>query len=401
VAALAALRSREAEERSEREYEDYLVIYDLFAPKSQLPQFASAVKRMAAALHEWKSIVYISREEMEALDHELSVANKPQIFARVREMVGVNHAEEIYLCRNWQFGNSLLLHTYRGAWKVCYGDSIGIYFSESYFSPAVPRNGQPLTTVVRRQLSRLKHGLKNRITGVPHENAELRGVDVLDEIHFDVGYFLLPAILREIPPMPTKLVDKTTTAQLFRELARALNPAQVAEQYGYLAKVPTVILMTSNFSEAERMPAEKEIAAYRTFLEALRLPRESVLVVKPHPRDGAEKIQIVGRTLRDLFSDVVLLTDPNLFFMPFEVFLLQAFLGENDEAPRGLKIITFSTACLSLPVLFKLNPIIGFGSELVKTSFFENYITGRLRHEEDLHLAVQTLARHGDHDGLN
>lgn len=404
MAALAALRSREDEERNagrEHAYEDFLVIYDLFAPTSQLPQFASAVRKMAAALHEWSSIVYITREQMEALDAELSFANKPQIFARVREMVGASHADEIYLCRNWQFGNSLLLHAFRDAWKVCYGDSIGIYFSEAYFSPAVSSNGQPITTIVRRQLSRLKHGLRRRITGAPYENPEPRGVDLLDEIQFDVGYFLLPEILRETPPMPTKLVNRTTTGKLFRELARALNPEQIAAQYGYLSKVPAVILMTSNFSEAERMPADKEIAAYRTFLEGLQLPRESVLVIKPHPRDGAEKIQVVGRTLSDLFSEVVLLMDPNLFFIPFEVFLLQAFLGDSKEAPRDLKIITFSTACLSLPVLFNLNPIIGFGSELVKTSFFENYITGRLRHEEDLQLAVQTLARHGDHDGLN
>ena len=404
VAALGALRSREDEERNSghvHDYEDFLVIYDLFAPQSQLPKFAEAVKRMAAALHEWQSIVYISREDMEALGAKLGFANKTPIFARVRDLIGAAEADEIYLCRNWQFGNRLLLHAYREAQKVCYGDSIGIYFSEAYFSPAVASNGEPITTVDRRQLSRMKHGLRRRITGTPHENPELRGIDVLDEIEFDAGYFLLPEILRETPPMPTKLVGKETTAKLFRQLARALNPDQIAAQYGYLAQVPAVILMTSNFSEAERMPADKEIAAYRTFLEGLQLPRESVLVIKPHPRDGAEKIQIIGRTLGDLFSKVVLLTDPNLFFIPFEVFLLQAFLGHNEEASRDLKIITFSTACLSLPVLFNLNPIIGFGSEIVKASFFENYITGRLRHEEDLHLAVQTLARHGDHDGFN
>ena len=402
MAALAALRSRQAEERhAGRQYEDYLVIYDLFAPQSQLPQFAAAVKRMAVVLHEWKSILYISREQIKALDAELSFAKKPEILARVRELVGAAHADEIYLCRNWQFGNRLLLHAYQDAWKICYGDSIGIYFSESYFSPAVSSNGQPIAIVARQQLSRLKHGLKRRITGAPRQSPQLRGVDVLDEIQFDAGYFLLPEILRETPPMPARLVNKTTTAQLFRELARALNPDQIAAQYGYLAQVPTVILMTSNFSEAERMPAEREIAAYQTFLARQQLPRESVLVIKPHPRDGAEKIEVVGQTLRHLFSDVVLLTDPKLFFIPFEVFLLQAFLGDRDEPPRDLKIITFSTACLSLPVLFDLKPIIGFGSDLVKTSFFESYVTGRLRHEEDLHLAVETLARHGDHHGFN
>ena len=140
------------------------------------------------------------------------------------------------------------------------------------------------------------------------------------------------------------------------------------------------------------MSSEAELVAYREFLENLQLPRESTLIIKPHPRDREEKIQELGRRLSELFDDVVLLTDPSLVFTPFEVFLIQTFLGENLRTPRDLKIITFSTACLSLPILFNLGPIIGFGSEIVKTSFFEDYISGRIKHEHDLLLALQTLA---------
>jgi hypothetical protein len=94
-----------------------------------------------------------------------------------------------------------------------------------------------------------------------------------------------------------------------------------------------------------------------------------------------------------MFAEVVLLTDLNLFFTPFEVFLIQAFLDEKERTPRNLTIITFSTACLSLPILFNVEPIIGFGDEIVKRLFFENYISGRIRHEEDLNLAIQTLTK--------
>jgi len=302
--------------------------------------------------------------------------------------VGVAEADEIYLCRNWQFGNSLMLNVYRDAWKVCYGDSIGIYFSEAYFSPAVAKNGRPpLKAAVRQQLGRIKHSLRSRLTG---DQTPARDV-VLEEIQFDIGYFLLPEILHETPPMETRLVNKATTGEIFRKLARALDPEQIVAQYGYLAGVPAVILMTSNFSEASRMSEENELVAYREFLERLQLPRESTLIVKPHPRDGEEKVRELGRRLSDMFANVVLLMDQNLFFTPFEVFLIQTFLGENEETPRELKIITFSTACLSLPILFDVRPIIGFGNEIVKTSFFENYISGRLQHEHDLESAMKTL----------
>lgn len=390
VAALAALQTREAEQqRPDVEYEDYLVIYDLYAPDSQLPQFKNAVQRMARALRDWKSIVYFSKEQMIEFNQQLTFATMPQVYQQIRDSVGVAEAGEIYLCRNWQFGNSLMLNVYRDAWKVCYGDSIGIYFSEAYFSPAVANNGRPpLKAAVRQQLSRIKHSLRNRLTG---DQTPLRDV-VLDEIQFDIGYFLLPEILHETPPMETRLVNKATTGEIFRKLARALDPEQIIAQYGYLANVPAVILMTSNFSEASRMSEENELVAYREFLEKLQLPRESTLIIKPHPRDGEEKVRELGRKLSDMFANVVLLMDQNLFFTPFEVFLIQTFLGESDETPRNLKIITFSTACLSLPILFDIRPIIGFGNEIVKTSFFENYISGRLQHEDDLNSAMRTLS---------
>ena len=389
VAALAALQTREAEQqRSDVEYEDYLVIYDLYAPDSQLPQFTKAVQRMARALRDWKSIIYFSKEQMVEFDQQLTFATMPQVYQRIRDLVGVAEADEIYLCRNWQFGNSLMLNVYRDAWKVCYGDSIGIYFSEAYFSPAVAKNGRPpLKAAVRQQLGRIKHSLRNKLTG---DQTPSRDV-VLEEIQFDIGYFLLPEILHETPPMETRLVNKATTGEIFRKLARALDPEQIVAQYGYLAGVPAVILMTSNFSEASRMSEENELVAYREFLERLQLPRESTLIVKPHPRDGEEKVRELGRRLSDMFANVVLLMDQNLFFTPFEVFLIQTFLGENEETPRELKIITFSTACLSLPILFDVRPIIGFGNEIVKREFFENYISGRLQHEHDLESAMKTL----------
>src|ERR1044071_308399 len=180
VAALAALETREAEQqRSGVEYEDYLVIYDLYAPDSQLPQFTNAVQRMARALRNWTAIVYFSKEQMIEFDQQLTFATRPQVYQRVRDLVGVAEADEVYVCRNWQFGNSLMLNVYRDATKVCFGDSIGIYFSEAYFSPAATNNGRPpLKAAVRQQLRRIKHSLRNRLSG---QATPLRDV-VLDEI---------------------------------------------------------------------------------------------------------------------------------------------------------------------------------------------------------------------------
>jgi len=397
IAALAALRTRESEQKQsshEYEYEDVLVIYGLFSP-GQLEAFACFVEKMALAICNWKAVIYLTPEQLDEFAASLDLSTTPSVFARVHELVGITKADEIYLCRNWQFGNRLMMNAYENAEKICYGDGIGFYFSEAYFSPAVVSNGLGLKSLVRGKLRQLKNSLKPRVSPVAPRAAGSRANQsaVLGEVDFDIGYFLLPDILGQKPPMKTRLVRKELTESIFRKLAGALDADHFADKYGLISRIPTVVLMTSNFSEAARMSGEKEIVAYRKFLEQLKLPRESTLIVKPHPRDGEEKIRELGRALGDLFSDVVLLTDPNLFFVPFEIFLMQIFRGETEKALRDLKIVTFSSACLSLEVLFNLGPIIGFGSELVSKFFYEAYVHGRIRHEHDLQMALKRLAQ--------
>lgn len=397
IAALAALSTRESEQKhsgGEYEYEDILVIYGLYAPPGQIEAFADFVKKMALAVCDWKAVIYLTPQRMDEFAASLDISSPQAVFARVHELLGITTADEIYLCRNWQFGNRLMINAFRKAEKICYGDGIGFYFSEAYFSPAVT-NGTGLKARVRGKLRRLKHSLRARVRPVAPGKVLSNASDsaVLREVDFDIGYFLLPDILGQTPPMKTRLVRKEVTERIFRKLAGALDADRIADRFKYISRLPTVILMTSNFSEAARMSGAKELVAYRKFLERLKLPREATLIIKPHPRDGEQKIQELGRALGDLFSDVVLLTDPNLFFVPFEIFLMQIFQGENEKAVSDLKIVTFSSACLSLGVLFNLGPIVGFGSELVSEFFYEAYARGRIRHELDLQMALEKLTQ--------
>ena len=396
IAGLAALSAHESEQKragDEFEYEDFLLIYGLYAPHGQIEAFAAFVKKMALAICNWKAIIYLTPKEMEDFAARLDIFPTPSVLASVQELIGITKADEIYLCRNWQFGNRLVINAYRTAKKICYGDGIGFYFSEAYFA-AAPNNGTSLKSLVRGKLRHIKNSIKARVSpaaapAVPSRASESR---VLGDVDFDVGYFLLPDILGQQPPMKTRLVRKEFTEGIFRKLAAALDTGDVADSFRYISSVPTIVLMTSTFSEAARMTAANEIVAYRKFMEQQNFPRESTLIVKPHPRDSEEKIQQLGQALSDLFAEVVLLTEPNLFFVPFEIFLMQIFRGENEKALRDLKIVTFSTACLSLEVLFSLGPLVGFGSELVSNFFYEPYVSGRIRHESDLKRALQKLS---------
>lgn len=395
VAALAALRSHESEQKrsgADHEYEDFLVVYDLSAPPDQIEKFASVVRQMAMTAANWEAATHITHEQMSDFAN-VDISRAANVFAKLYELVGTSKADEIYLCRNFVFSNSLMMNAYSEAEKICYGDGIGIYFSKAYFLPTVvPRNGLAL---IREKLAKLKCSLGNRITAftLPDTNNNARISTVLREKDFDIGYFLLPDILGEHPPMKTRVVRKELTTGIFRKLAGALDGDHIADRLRKISRVSTVVLLTSNFTESGRMSGENEILAYTEFLERQNLPRESTLIIKPHPRDRAEKIQLIGWKLRDLFSEVILLTDPNLFFVPFEIFLMRTVQGENEKTLRNLNIVTFSTACLSLEFFFNLGPIIGFGSELVSKYFNEAYVSGRIKHEHDLQLALQRLAQ--------
>lgn len=382
VAALSVLKQREAEPGArDVERRDHLVIYDLYAPPGQTAEFADFTRRMAALVHDWESVVYVEPEQLSEIAREIGLRGRDGALGRVYELVGLRDADEIYLSRNWQFGNRLFTNAYESAKKICYGDSIGIYFSEAYFSPPAPparADGFSLRGKLR--------GLKNRL------RPAARAPEGLREVEFDVGYFLLPDILGESPPMRTLPVEARHAAELFRRLSGLLDDGRVSEVRERVAGRPAVILMTSNFSEAARMSVENELAAYVEFLKAAECAPDTVLVVKPHPRDGAEKIGRLKSAVGGLFSEVIVLDEAEMFFLPFEIFLLRVFTGAGGEVSPGVKVVTFSTACLSLALLFDLEPLIGFGPELVNEYFYEDYAPGRVRHERDLRLAVRRIA---------
>ena len=71
---------------------------------------------------------------------------------------------------------------------------------------------------------------------------------------------------------------------------------------------------------------------------------------------------------------------------------MRVFLGASSELPQDLKIVTFSTACLSPALLFNTKPVIGFGAELVSKYFHGDYASGRIKHESDLQLAIKRIA---------
>ena len=183
VTALSVLNYRQKEQKNlNQEYEDYLVIYDLYTPPGQIEEFANFIKKMAQLVHEWKAISNINPTQIDAISNQLATSSPRKIYGIVHQLVGTNSADEIYLCRNWQFGNQLLINTYKSAEKICYGDSVGIYFfsnAKGLFAASTPQKlnfGSNIKKQIKTVISKVKEKLQLKT--------------VLKNVEFDIGYLL-------------------------------------------------------------------------------------------------------------------------------------------------------------------------------------------------------------------
>ncbi len=387
VTALSVMACREREEGvSIKGYDNYLVIYGLFTPPNQTHHFLELIKKIANAFCSWKSIVFLDQNQIDKIGTMLHHSSSGVVFKYLYDLVNVSAVDEIYLCRNWQLGNQLLINAFESAHKICYGDSVGLYFSEqssAFFSSGTTRK-------TKKRLSDSWHYLiiqsRNHMRTF---QAWLGLKTVLGRIEFDQGYFALPDAMGELPSMPKyKKIDSTYILDSFRLLLDLVDSKYVSNFQEFIGDSPVVILLTSNFSEAGRMSSENELLAYQDFITTADLPAETTLVIKPHPRDSTEKIEQLEKRFSIMFDQVILLSEPQLFYLPFEIFFLKAF-GCRDVS--RVKVFSVSSACLSLKLLFGVSSTVGFSREVTSRLFFDDYKDGRLIHENDLRTAVRTL----------
>ena len=374
VTALSVINYREREQKLGTRYENYLIIYDLNSPPGQIDAFAAFIEKMAQLICDWKKILYIPREQMKSLADDSKTSRASTYFARIHQLVGTDSTDEIYLSRNWQFGNQLFINAYRSAQKICYGDSIGIYFGSDSQAFFLPQN-------------QLKQWLKKIVT---HTRSTL-GSAAMQTINFDRGYFILPEILGEQPPMPVTVTDSAGLLKTFGQLRCLIDRDYIAEIQQQIKGKTVSILLTSNFSEAGRMSLQQEIEAYRKFLLEVGVSDRSVLIIKPHPRDSSQKMAALKDAFKKLFTQIIVLSDTSLFFLPFEAFFTAAFLDESYELTYKVRVYAFSSACLSLKLLFDVPSYIGFGHTITDSFFDRDHAPGRIKHEQDLRMALTRI----------
>jgi hypothetical protein len=339
-------------------YQDYLVIYDVS------PDFAAFIRDMASSIWEWQQIIYLQSSQIQSLAKQLlahshhNLCKLPELEA-LRTQIGVQVADEIYLCRNWQTGNQILSNAYARAVKIAYGDGIGYYFG--------PERFQPKLSGFRSFKSNLRSWLAPR---------------TLPTVEFDCGYFLLPKIFKETPPMPVRLPE-----QRFIETVLQWSSARIPQESRLSIELdrPTFILLVGNFAPAWTT-LEQEISAYTGIL-LQKANREALIIVKPHPRSSPEDIQLLSQALRQHFPSINILKPPSSY-IPIEVLLFS-----EVERRKSITVIGFTTACVPLVFLYGIHCIMGFGDCLLQ-EFFPSTRNHMQENEVLLQEVLTQLARH-------
>jgi hypothetical protein len=345
--------------------EDHLLIYGLAVPAEQVKAFAAVIERLALALHPFRSVSFLDDRQVEALWEEMQAQRSMQILGpALHRLTGLNPPDEVFVARDWQTPNALVLNAFPGAKHICYGDAIGVYLPPNYLAPR-PALRERLSAVLRRRRGR---GSK----------------EPLPDGRLDVSYLALPGAFGTPPSGAVVQADISTLRSVFARLRPFLDRAWMNELGAQAGGRALWVLMGSNFSEQGAMTMRDEVLAYRSWIESQRPQKDAILIVKPHPRDSTMKLSALQDQLSGSFSEVVTAGGGENAYLPFEAVLLDLMAGEAREAPRSIDVMTFSTACLAVRHVLRLAPRIGFGKDLVEKYFAPAYRAARNQHESDL-----------------
>jgi hypothetical protein len=343
--------------------QNILLIYELFSPEGGGVPFAEFIMNMAkSGPLSFEKIIYIDAQMMADI---AAVVEKRGVAAARKEfdrLTGNFQPDEVHACSNWQFGNKLLLNCYSETKKITGGDSIGLYIPEGYF--AEKKSFSALKNILRKLSERVLKKLRT--------------------IPFDSGHYIALDLASQKPSWPVVKASKELLWKTFIDYGKSIKFQPISKSI--LNNQDVAVLMTTNFSEAQKMSLENEISAYQEYIQQY-LPDGGAVIVKPHPRDSKIKLAKLKEQLQKNYQ-CEMLDELESYFTPFELFLIELNETEPKSTDR-MKFLTFSTACLPIKFLFNKNPEVGFGSALVKKYMYPGYHAGRIDHENDLRQLLQ------------
>jgi hypothetical protein len=274
VISLAAALDEAADRPGGEPCEDHLVLYETAEIGAAL---ASAMREVAASVRPWRRVI-------EAFDLFRGVPRKPDqrrldaLIARVRERLGLDRIDELWLCWVTRPAEKLIMEAYPDARVMLYEDGL-----TSYLPMACPLRdadlGDAIVAIapkpVRRWLDAKRPARRFRRHRSRLDPAHLRRID---------GAWMLLADCWPAPPplrgVPRHAVTRTTVAD---KLSACRSIASVAAFEAAVPDRPAVLLLGQTLSRWGALPRDDELAIYDRAM-GLALDRGYDVWWKEHPR---------------------------------------------------------------------------------------------------------------------
>ena len=233
---------------------------------------------------------------------------------------------------------------------MCYGDALGLNFSQQYYP-------QKRSIIPKRSYSTYLLSLINL---------------------FDQKLFNYTKIESEIL---LSVIEESSKIFDF-ELSTYFNNIN-----NFLSQSKKIIfLLSANYSETGRIKLVDEIKCYEISLCKYASKNDSLIIVKPHPRDSAKKHIILEDSLKQIASNVIFLSD-NFKHIPFEI-IYYLLLKKYNLDTLNHRILSSSSSILFIEYLFKKECDFMFGIDIVMKYFTEDWIQLRIQHEKDIINAI-------------
>jgi hypothetical protein len=256
------------------------------------------------------------------------------------------------------------MQAYPNASRVCFGDSLGVVYSDDYFTDqtypvrAVEAFSRPMRAI-RNLLFRLK-----RVWTLPSRNRRLDAEHSVLILPCDPGGDFLRG-------KQMLLVDKESLTEVLYTLSEATSPS-VNGKYGTSAdRQNAVVILLGSFSESKLTTEDQERDLY-TQAARENIAKNQKIVLKPHPASSAEKTLLIQKALSAAYTvEIEDYDDLPAEFIPA--------LAEFDS------VISFSYSSVSLKYLYGIDVLHALTDEMIKT-YFPDKSWSWMRNSNDLYL---------------
>lgn len=244
------------------------------------------------------------------------------------------------------FWNQTLMHAFPDAKRICYGDALGLVYTQNYFTQLMYRIKNKNKIIVHNIFARIKRKFL-----YPAKKNQLIPQEAILAIPCDPGKDFLSQCALSI-------INQKDLKHCVEELSETIPEFKTHMQDLITnSSKPCYLLMFSNFTESKLTTLENEIALYKEIL-ATHAQKDSIIIIKPHPAHNPDLFtQIIEALSKDYFIQII---DKDFYHLPIEL---------AKSLVQGCEVLSVSYSSISLPYIYDKKVTHALTQELINKYF--------------------------------